>query len=100
PRFVLGSNDRPGQLVIHSDLVQPGLGIHLARYQIDTTAAGLLLSQVHSSDLTTRLSLLDARGQLLVSSDGGSPGDRHNQIDQHLAPGTYFLLVESRAGAG
>ena len=50
--------------------------------------------------LTTRLSLLDAQGQVLVQSDGISPANPDGQIDEHLPAGTYFLEVVTTGGAG
>ena len=37
---------------------------------------------------------------MLVQSDGLSPSDRDDVIDQHLPAGTYFLQVEGIGGAG
>ena len=40
------------------------------------------------------------RAEVLVQSDGLSPGDPEDRIDQHLPAGTYFLEVERTEGAG
>src|SRR5262249_51192855 len=65
-----------------------------------TSGDGRLWVQVHARGLTTRLSLLDARGRALVESDGRSPSDPDGQIDLHVTPGTYFLEVVRTGGAG
>ena len=46
------------------------------------------------------MTLLDSHGRVLVQSDGLSPGDTDDAIDEHLSAGTYFLQVESISGAG
>jgi Concanavalin A-like lectin/glucanases superfamily/FG-GAP-like repeat len=69
-------------------------------YRIDTTTDALLVAQVHADGLSTRLSLLDSTGALLVLSDGISPGDPDDEIDEHLSPGTYYLVVDSTGPAG
>ena len=45
----------------------------VAFFQIDPTTDGRLVAQVHAAGATTRLSLLDAQGQVLMQSDGQSP---------------------------
>ena len=44
--------------------------------------------------------MLDSQGDVLVQSDGLSPSDGDDVIDQHLPAGTYFLQVEGINGAG
>ncbi|MGO9466280.1 MAG: FG-GAP repeat domain-containing protein [Isosphaeraceae bacterium] len=44
--------------------------------------------------------LSDPQGQVLVQSDGLSPANPDDSIDEHLAPGTYALDVESSGTAG
>ena len=69
-------------------------------YKVDPGSGGLLTARVHAAGLDARLSLLDANGQVLVQSDGQSPGDPDPQIDQHLPSGTFYLEVESLGGSG
>jgi hypothetical protein len=59
------------------------------------TDDSLLMAFVHSLGLTTRLSLVDSRGRVLVQSDGMSPTNSDDLINQHLAAGNYYLKVES-----
>src|SRR5262249_38804801 len=59
-----------------------------------------LVAQVHARGITTRLSLQEAQGHRIVVSDGLSPSDRDDRIDQHLPVGSYFLKVDSTGGAG
>jgi hypothetical protein len=61
---------------------------------------GRFTAQLHAEGVSTRLSLLDEQGQLLVQSEGISPSNRENQIDQHITSGTYYLRVESHGGVG
>jgi hypothetical protein len=69
-------------------------------YRIDLGSDSLLVGLVHSRGVVTRLSLLDAQGRLLVLSDGGSLSGGEPRIDQHVAPGTYFLEVSNMGGDG
>jgi hypothetical protein len=62
---------------------------------IATTSDELLVAQVQSAGLPTRLLLLDSQGDALVQSDGLSPTNPDDLIAQHLLAGTYFLKVES-----
>jgi hypothetical protein len=70
-------------------------------YKISLTEPGRLTALVHASSFPTRLSLFDSLGRPLVQSDGQSPSNPDDVIDQHLngvAGGTtYFLKVEGLA---
>ena len=72
----------------------------VAFFQIDPTTDGRLVAQVHAEGATTRLSLLDAQGQVLMQSDGQSPDNPDDQIDLHVPAGTDYLEVENLGGAG
>ena len=96
--FALGAGNLPDDLTLQSGPLQASGGGNAGRvdtYRIDTSSDGSLLVQLHSTGLTTRLSLLDAQGQVLVESDGLSPANPDGQIDQHLSAGTYFLRTQS-----
>ena len=60
----------------------------VAFFQIDPTTEGRLVARVHAEGATTRLSLLDVQGQVLIQSDGQSPDNRDDQIDPHVPAGT------------
>ena len=72
----------------------------VAFFQIDPNADGRLVAQVHAAGATTRLSLRDTQGQVLMQSDGQSPGNPDDQIDLHVQAGTDYLEVEDLGGAG
>src|SRR5271166_510131 len=72
----------------------------VAFFQIDPTTDGRLVARVHAEGATTRLSLLDGQGQVLMQSDGQSPGNPDDQIDLHVPAGTDYLEVENLGGAG
>src|SRR5262245_82535 len=55
-------------------------------YKLTLTDTGRLTTQVHTTGATTRLSLLDSSGTLLIQSDGQSASNRDDQIAQHLVP--------------
>jgi hypothetical protein len=69
-------------------------------FRLDTTSDGILVATVHAPLVSTRLSLLDSQGRLMIQSDGASSSNPDDLIAQHLAAGTYFLEVVSTAGAG
>jgi hypothetical protein len=75
-------------------------GLRIDRIAVDAATDERLIARVHAPGTTTRLSLRDARDNLIVQSDGLSPTDPDAAIDQHLPTGTYFLKVDSRSGAG
>ena len=69
-------------------LVQPGL--------LRISVAGV------SGGLDTRASLVGGDGELLIQSEGQTPDDRTDLIEQHLSAGTYLVRIESanaRTGA-
>ena len=57
-------------------------------------------ARVHAEGATTRLSLLDVQGQVLMRGDGQSPNNRDDQIDLHVPAGTDYFEVENLGGAG
>ena len=69
---------------------QPG------RTALPARAEGILTA---ADALDTRTSLLGPEGQLLIQSDGESPANRDDLIDQHLLAGTYLLQVEGHVVA-
>ena len=75
-------------------------GLAIGRLAITTTTDELLIALVHGEGVTTRLSLLDAQGQVLVQSDGLSPSNPDGQIDEHLPAGTYYIEVDDTSGVG
>jgi hypothetical protein len=101
--FALGAGNLSDGLNLQSGPLQANQGGHVGRvdtYRIDTTSDGRLLVQLHSHGLVTRLSLLDAQGRTLVASDGLSPTNADNAIDQHVPAGTYFLKAASSGASG
>jgi hypothetical protein len=101
--YVLGTDGPPDELTIDSPPVAAAAGAIPAltdQYRIDLAAAGRLVVRVHDLGLTTRLSLLDSSGNVLVASDGQSPQNPDDLIDLHLPAGTYFLAVQATSGAG
>src|SRR5271166_6019939 len=69
-------------------------------FQISPTTDGRLIAQVHAPGGTTSLTLMDSQGQVLLTSDGQSPGNPDDQIDLHVPAGTDYLEVENLGGAG
>jgi hypothetical protein len=98
--FGLGSSELSDILILRSPPLREGQGGNVDRYQIDTTNDGRFVALIHPESLTTRVSLLDSHGRVLVQSDGLSPSNPDAIIDQHLAPGAYFLAVETGGGQG
>src|SRR5208337_4450098 len=72
----------------------------VAFFQINPNTDGRLVAQVHAEGATTRLLLRDAQGQVLMQSDGQSPGNPVDQIDLHVPAGTDYLEVENLGDAG
>ena len=102
-RYTFGTDNFPDSLTIESAPSVVGTSVNPARsdrYQIDLTSTGRLLAQVQAHGLTTRLSLLDSSGNVLVESDGQGPQNPDDLIDQHLPAGTYFLVIQVTSGAG
>jgi hypothetical protein len=75
-------------------------GLAISGVAIDATADELLIADLHAQGLSTPLSLLDAQGRLLTQSNGLSPTDRDQVVDEHLAAGDYSLTMDSPGGAG
>jgi hypothetical protein len=64
-------------------------------FLVSLPKAGRLIAGVHAQGEYTRLSLLGPDGQLLIQSDGQSPANPDDLIDQHLDGGTtYYLEVQ------
>jgi hypothetical protein len=79
------------------------LGPHqTALYQLDFAQAGRLIARAQAGGTAVRLLLYDSQHRLLVQSDGQSPADRTDVIDQHLDPAdtaaVYYLAVSEVAG--
>jgi hypothetical protein len=68
-------------------------------YAINATAEGRLVAQVHAQSGTTRLSLLNGQGQVLMQSDGQSLGNPDNSIDVHVPAGPEYLEIENLGSA-
>jgi len=98
--FAFGASPTSAGVTLPSVPLPPSSTGAVATYQIDTSTDGLLIALAHPQGFTTRLSLLDVEGHVLVQSDGLSPSDGDDVIDQHLPAGTYFLQVEGTSGAG
>ena len=84
----------PGAPVVYRIDLAPGTG-------------GRLTARAHVNGVKARLTLLDARGQILVQSDAQSVGVADPAIDLHiqagsanLTPYSYYLEVESLGGRG
>jgi large repetitive protein len=68
-------------------------------FRIDPTSDALLIASVHAVGARTRLSLLDAQGDLVLESDGQSAADADDAIRVHVLAGTDYLEVQSLGGA-
>jgi hypothetical protein len=84
--------------VSHSSQLQAIGAVELYRFNIDTN--GLLVAQVEASGLGTRLSMLDANGQLLIQSEASSPQNGDDRIAMHVVTGSYYLMVQDLTGDG
>jgi hypothetical protein len=70
-------------------------------YQIDTAIGEELSAVVHANgELTTRLSLTDSQGHVLMTSDGRSAEDGDNLIQLYIPAGSYTVDVQDRGGMG
>ncbi len=100
--YAFGTGGVPADVIIESaPMLTSASGYpKIDRYTIDTAADGRLQAQVLAHGLTTRLSLRDSHGNMVVQSDGQAPRGTGPLIDQHLPAGTYELTVEIIAGAG
>ncbi len=98
--FDFGAGSTAAVVAVQSGQLQPGSSGAVNDFWIDTTAGALLNALVDPQGLTTGLSLLDSQGQMLVQSDGVSPGDPDDAIAEHLPAGTYYLMVVTSGRAG
>ncbi|MFI5454651.1 MAG: FG-GAP-like repeat-containing protein [Isosphaerales bacterium] len=101
--FAFGSANASDVLTVLSAPRQPGQvgkAGQVDSYRIDTSTDTLLVARVHADGLSTRLSLRDSHGALLVLSDGISPSNLDDQVDEHLPAGTYYLEVDSTGQTG
>ncbi len=69
-------------------------------FQISPTTDGQLIAQLHAPGGTTRLTLMDSQGQVLLTSDGQSPTNQDDQIELYVPAGTDFLEVQNLGGSG
>ncbi len=69
-------------------------------YPFSTTTGEDLTAVVQALGVTTRLLLLDANGNVLMSSDGVSAADGDDLINLYVSAGTYTLEVQDLGGAG
>jgi FG-GAP-like repeat/FG-GAP repeat len=69
-------------------------------FRVDAASDELLIAQAHANGAQTRLSLLDAQGDLLTQSDGLSPTDPDDLIAQHVGKGTFYLELKGLGGLG
>src|SRR5271165_2554884 len=67
-------------------------------FQISPTTDGRLIAQVHAPGGTTRLTLMDSQGQVLLTSDGQSPANQDDQLELYVPAGTDFLEVQNLGG--
>ena len=75
-------------------------GMAVARVAVSPGEDDLLTADVQSPGIATSLCCSTARGSTLVQSDGVSPSDPDDAIDEHISPGTYFLDVQSSRAGG
>jgi hypothetical protein len=94
-----GPQADPAPLVVSSGNVTIR-GLALGSLVIDPTSSDRLIAVLDAPGGTSRLSLLDAGGKVLVQNDGVSPDSAVHSIDEHLAPGEYSLAAESLSGPG
>ena len=80
-----------------SGVIAPG---RRAYFQINPATDAHLVAQVHAVGTPSRLTLLDSHGSVLVQSDGQSPTNPDDVIDQHVTAGTEYLEVQSLGGVG
>ena len=97
--FALGTSALTDNLTVPSGLLQVGQTGGVEQYQVSVGQDGVLTVKAQADGLSTRLSLLDAQGIVVVQSDGLSPSNGENEIDQDVQAGTYFVRVESTTGA-
>jgi hypothetical protein len=73
-------------------------GLALGRLAIDPTADADLIAVADAPGATSRLSLVDARGNVLVHNEGVSANNPSSAIDENLAAGAYELAAEALDG--
>ena len=101
--FALGAGTLPDVLTVASVPLPAsgsGDGGAIDSYRLETTSGEQLAVLVHAQGVTTRLSLLDAGGDVLMQSDGQSAADGDDVINLYVPAGTYTLQVQSLGGAG
>jgi hypothetical protein len=64
-------------------------------YQINPSVAGRLIAQLHAPGGVTCLTLMDAQGHTLLTSDGQSIDNPDDLIDIHVLAGTDYLELEN-----
>src|SRR5689334_18274102 len=64
-------------------------------FRVDPAADGRLIAQVHVPGGTTRLTVMGAQCQTLLTSDGLSPAALDPLIDLHVPAGPDYLEVEN-----
>src|SRR5206468_3665260 len=64
-------------------------------YQIKPTTDGRLVAQLHAPGGATRLTLKDAQGNRVLTSDGQSTRNPDGLIDIHVPAGTDYLELEN-----
>lgn len=77
-------------------------------FSISAATSMLLSATVAPRGLTSQLLLINSQGQVLsnsagqvlVQSDGGPASAPGESIDEHIAAGTYSLVVDNTAGQG
>ena len=77
-----------------------GPGAKIDSYRLETSTGKDLTVVVQARGVTTRLTLTDASGNVLMQSDGQSAADGDDLINLYVPAGTYFLNVQDLGGAG
>ena len=77
-----------------------GPGAKIDSYRLETSTGKDLTVVVQARGVTTRLTLTDASGNVLMQSDGQSAADGDDLINLYVPAGTYFLNVQDFGGAG
>jgi hypothetical protein len=78
-----------------------GAGGTADSYRIDTAVGAELAALVHAADgLTTRLSLTDDQGHVLMTDVARSREESGNLIKVYVPPGSFVLDVQADAGTG
>ncbi len=68
-------------------------------YQLNPTAEGKLVAEVHTAGGTLRLTLLNGQNQVLTQSDGESPTNPDDLITADVPAGPEYLEVENFGAA-